>query len=60
MRKTHEIQTYLKDTEHLVNALKAELDVTRQLLFRTWLRNQTGLVIEKNNMIGVVIRISST
>ena len=50
MRKIHEIQTYLKDTEHLVNALKAELDLTRQLLFRTWLRNQTGLVIEENNM----------
>ena len=38
--KIHEIQAYLKDIEILVNNLKTELDLTRNLLYRTWLQHQ--------------------
>ena len=50
MRKIHEIKTYLQAIEHVVSGLKTELDLTRELLFRAWLRHQDGLEIERNNL----------
>ena len=50
VRKIHEIKTYLQAIEHVVSGLKTELDLTRELLFRTWLRHQDGLEIERNNL----------
>ena len=50
MRKIHEIKSYLQDIEIVVRNLKTELDLTRQLLFRAWLRNQAGIVIESNDV----------
>ena len=50
VRKIHDIKSYLQDIEIVVRNLKTELDLTRQLLFRAWLRNQTGIVIESNDV----------
>jgi len=50
VRKIHEIKTYLQAIEQLVSGLKTELDLTRELLFRAWLRHQDGLEIERNNL----------
>ena len=50
VRKIHEIKTYLQAIEQLVSGLKTELDLTRELLFRAWLRHQDGLEIERNNV----------
>ncbi|MGA3014299.1 MAG: JAB domain-containing protein [Bacteroidales bacterium] len=50
MRKFHEIKTYLQEIEHVVNGLKTERDLTRELLFRAWFHNQSGLPIENNNI----------
>lgn len=50
MKKIHEIKSFLQDIEHIVNALTFELDLTRELLFRAWLKHQSGLPIESNNI----------
>jgi hypothetical protein len=50
VKKIHEIQLYLQEIEKLIGELKTELDLTRELLFRAWLRNQSGLPIEINNI----------
>lgn len=51
VRKIHAIKSYLQDIEIVVRNLKTELDLTRQLLFRAWLRHQAGIVIENNDLI---------
>lgn len=50
MKKIHEIKLYLQEIEKLIGELKTELDLSRELLFRAWLRNQSGLPIESNNI----------
>lgn len=40
MKKVHEIQSYFKEVEQLVYTLKTELDLTRELLYRTRLQQQ--------------------
>ena len=50
MKKIHEIKLYLQEIEKLVGELKTELDLSRNFLFRAWLRNQSGLPIESNNI----------
>jgi len=51
--KSHEIQTYLKDIEILVHNLKTELDLTRNLLYRVWLKqpkNNCKIADDKENL----------
>ncbi len=48
MIKFHEINSFLQDIEHLVKNLKTELDMTRNLLYREWLKHQDGLKIESD------------
>jgi hypothetical protein len=50
VKKIHEIKLYLQEIEKLIGELKTELDLSRELLFRAWLRNQSGLPIESNNI----------
>jgi hypothetical protein len=50
VKKIHEIKLYLQEIEKLVGELKTELDLSRNFLFRAWLRNQSGLPIESNNI----------
>ena len=50
MKKIHEIKSYLVEIEKLVNSLKTELDLSRNFLFRAWLKHQSGLPIESNNI----------
>lgn len=50
VKKIHEIKSYLVEIEKLVNSLKTELDLSRNFLFRGWLKHQSGLPIESNNI----------
>jgi hypothetical protein len=50
VKEIHDIKLYFQEIEKLVNSLKTELDLTRELLFRAWLRNQSGLPIEGNHI----------
>ena len=55
MRKTHEIQTYLTDTEHLVNALKTELDLTlKEFELLYLLVCNRGKVVRRSEILKVV------
>ena len=45
VRKIHEIKTYLQAIELVVSGLKTELDLTRSLLYRTWLKHQNNCKI---------------
>lgn len=38
--KFHDVKSYFLDIEHIVLNLKTELDLTRNLLYRTWLKQQ--------------------
>lgn len=38
--KFHDVKSYFLDIEHIVLNLKTELDLTRNLLYRTWLKHQ--------------------
>ena len=49
--KFHEIKSYLQDIEHLVMNLKTELDLTRSILYRTWLKNQKGCKIADDKTV---------
>ena len=49
--KFHDIKSYFQDTEHLINNLKTELDLTRTLLYRTWLKNQKNCKIADDKMV---------
>ena len=48
MIKFHEISPYLQDIESLVKNLKTELDLTRNLLYHTCLKQGDGLQPESN------------
>ena len=39
VRRIHEIQAYLKGVEELVLEMKTELDLTRNLLYKAWLKH---------------------
>ena len=51
MKKLNDIKSFFQDTEYLINNLKRELDLTRNLLYRTWVKNQKGCKIADDKVV---------